>query len=160
MQVVHEEARVRAARMRGADGLVQVAQIDVKVVGGVAQVHDHIELTRRDVSPLASSTQLKAALEDIEKSYAAALRTQIESIFNQMDLNKDGNLDPMELFKRLSGLEIEEQYIENVFYSMDACAPRARHPRYAYSSMLAVIYLLLRLSWCLMCALDAYSALT
>ena len=80
-------------------------------------------MIRSDVSPLASSAQLKAGLESIEKSYAAALRTQIESIFRQMDLNADGSLDPMELYKRLSGLEIEEQYIENLFYSMDTCVP-------------------------------------
>ncbi len=80
-----------------------------------------LELSRSDVSPLASSAELKAGLEGIEKAYAAALRTQIESIFKVMDLNNDGSLDPMELYKRLSGLDIEEQYIENVFYSMDTC---------------------------------------
>lgn len=83
-----------------------------------------LELRRSDVTPLASSAQLKAGLEDIEKSYAAALRTQIESIFKVMDLNGDGNLDPMELNTRLSGLDIEEEYIENVFYSMDTCVLR------------------------------------
>jgi hypothetical protein len=85
-----------------------------------------LELSRSDVSPVASSAQLKEGLEDIEKSYAAAVRTQIESIFRQMDLNADGSLDPMELNKRLSGLDIEEQYIENVFYSMDTCVPHQR----------------------------------
>ena len=82
-----------------------------------------LELRRADVTALASSSQLRAALEDIEKSYAAALRTQIETILKMMDLNEDGNLDPRELHTRLSGLDIEEQYIEKLFYSMDTCAP-------------------------------------
>ena len=82
-----------------------------------------LELRRSDVSPLASGEQLKAALEGLEEKYAAALRNQIGSIFKVMDLNQDGTLDAMELFKRLSGLDIEEQYIENVFYSMDTCVP-------------------------------------
>ena len=82
-----------------------------------------LELRRSDVSPLASGEQLKAALEGLEEKYAAALRNQIGSIFKVMDLNQDGTLDALELFKRLSGLDIKEQYIENVFYSMDTCVP-------------------------------------
>lgn len=93
-----------------------------------------LELRRSDVTALVSTEQLRVAVEDIEKAYEAALRTQIESIFKMMDLNEDGNLDPMELFKRLSGLDIEEQYIENVFYSMDTCVTHQRNPTDAPSN--------------------------
>lgn len=79
-----------------------------------------LELQRSNVTAAgASSEQLRKALKDIQKSYTLAVRTQMESIFKQMDLNEDNTLDPKELHTRLAGLEIEDQYIEKLFYSMD-----------------------------------------
>ena len=78
-----------------------------------------LALRRSDVASLLKGGELRAGLEAMEREYSAALRTAVEVIFNQIDTNGDGLLDPQEVHARLSTLGITEQHIENVFYRLD-----------------------------------------
>ena len=55
-----------------------------------------LALRRSDVASLLKGGELRAGLEAMEREYSAALRTAVEVIFNQIDTNGDGLLDPQE----------------------------------------------------------------